>query len=64
VADTGLGYNPGQTDTAGTGVGLANTRERLAAIYGNQAQFDIGPNAEAGVGTRAVMELPYKVVGA
>jgi signal transduction histidine kinase len=33
VADTGLGF--GRAATAGTGVGLANIRERLQLLYGN-----------------------------
>jgi signal transduction histidine kinase len=32
VADTGLGF--GKAATAGTGVGLANIRERLQLLYG------------------------------
>ena len=35
VADTGLGF--GKAATAGTGVGLANIRERLALLYGGKA---------------------------
>ena len=35
VADTGLGF--GKAATAGTGVGLANIRERLQLLYGNRA---------------------------
>ena len=34
VADTGLGF--GRADTAGTGIGLANIRERLKLLYGDQ----------------------------
>ncbi len=35
VADTGLGF--GKAATAGTGVGLANIRERLQLLYGGKA---------------------------
>ena len=37
VADTGLGF--GKAATAGTGVGLANIRERLQLLYGNKASL-------------------------
>ncbi|WP_241687802.1 histidine kinase [Janthinobacterium sp. 17J80-10] len=47
VADTGLGLDapPGQP---GTGVGLDNVRERLRALYGDQADFRLQPNLPAG----------------
>jgi sensor histidine kinase YesM len=56
VADTGLGF--GQAATAGTGVGLANIRERLALLYGSRASFAIGANP--GGGTRASITVPYR----
>ena len=40
VADTGLGF--GKAATAGTGVGLANIRERLQLLYGAQGDADGG----------------------
>jgi signal transduction histidine kinase len=62
VADTGLGFKPNGASTSGTGIGLANIRERLAMIYGGAASFSIGPNVGAGAqgGTLAVIEVPYK----
>ena len=45
VADTGLGKANGST--GGTGVGLANVRERLAAAYAG-ARVDAGTNAAGG----------------
>ena len=56
VADTGLGF--GKAPTAGTGVGLANIRERLALLYGRQAALSISENP--GGGTRATITVPYK----
>ena len=39
VTDTGLGF--GKAATAGTGVGLANIRERLQLLYGSRAQLAV-----------------------
>ena len=47
--------------TAGTGVGLANIRERLQLLYGNKASLTITENP--GGGTRVVLAVPYKPVG-
>jgi signal transduction histidine kinase len=56
VLDTGVGFLP-QGDA---GVGLANVRERLKALYGERAELaiDVPP---AG-GTRATIKVPYEVV--
>ena len=56
VADTGLGF--GRAATAGTGVGLANIRERLQLLYGPKANLTITENP--GGGTRVVLAVPYK----
>ena len=56
VADTGLGF--GVAGHAGTGVGLANVRERLAALYGGRARFTIEANSPTG--TIATVEVPYE----
>jgi hypothetical protein len=55
VADTGLGFGAGSQP--GTGVGLANVRERLAALYGTQAKLTIQANTPNG--TIATIEVPY-----
>jgi signal transduction histidine kinase len=47
VADTGVGF--GVAPTGGTGVGLANTRARLAALYGDLGCIDLAPNEPSGV---------------
>ena len=55
VRDDGPGLDP--AGPAATGVGLANTRARLAALYGDRASFGIA-NA-AGGGVVATIRLPY-----
>jgi len=55
VADTGLGF--GRAATAGTGVGLANIRERLQLLYGGQAALAVAENAPSG--TRVTITVPY-----
>ena len=45
VADTGRGFS----ETPGAGVGLANIRERLAALYGGGARLTIEANSPVGV---------------
>jgi signal transduction histidine kinase len=55
VVDDGVGYDPAR---AGAGVGLANTRERLAQLYGDAHRFEI--RRGAGGGTVAVVEIPLR----
>lgn len=57
VADTGLGF--AAAARPGTGVGLANVRERLAALYGGRARISIEANTPAG--TIATIEVPYAI---
>ena len=56
VADTGLGFGAG--GKPGTGVGLANVRERLAALYSGRAKFTLEANSPSG--TIATVEVPYE----
>jgi sensor histidine kinase YesM len=56
VADTGLGF--GRAATAGTGVGLANIRERLQLLYGAKAALAVTENP--GGGTVVTVTVPYK----
>ncbi len=56
VADTGLGF--GRAATSGTGVGLANTRERLQLLYGNKASLTVAENQPCGTLIR--ISVPYK----
>ena len=52
VADTGRGF----AETVGAGVGLANIRERLAALYGGNAKLTLEGNEPRGV--VATIEVP------
>lgn len=54
VDDDGLGFSE-FADSKGTGVGLANLRERLAVLYDGRATIDI---ADANPGTRIRISLP------
>ncbi len=56
VLDTGVGFAP----KAEGGVGLANVRERLGALYGERAELVIAV-PETG-GTCATIKVPYEVV--
>ena len=56
VADTGLGF--GKAATAGTGIGLANIRERLQLLYGNRASMVVAENAPSG--TLVTLTVPYQ----
>ncbi len=56
VADTGLGF--GRAATAGTGVGLANIRERLSLLYGKAASLTVAENQPSG--TIVTITVPYK----
>ncbi len=58
VADTGLAF--GKAATAGTGVGLANIRERLQLLYGNRASLTVAENQPSG--TVVSITVPYKPV--
>jgi len=52
VSDTGRGFG----ETVGAGVGLANIRERLAALYGEAAKLTLESNSPNGV--IATIEVP------
>jgi len=59
VADTGVGFGPSSDAVVGgTGIGLANTRARLRALYGHAATLSIDGNAPRGV--CAVVRLPLR----
>ncbi|HEU0201255.1 MAG TPA: histidine kinase [Burkholderiaceae bacterium] len=55
VRDTGQGF----VGQAGSGVGLANTRSRLSALYANAATLDLTANAPRGV--VATVRWPQRV---
>ncbi len=54
VADNGLGF-AAHADSSGTGIGLANLRERLAVIYDGRASFTV---ADAAPGTVITITVP------
>ncbi|MCF8205497.1 MAG: sensor histidine kinase [Methylotenera sp.] len=56
VADTGLGF--GRAATSGTGVGLANIRERLQLLHGNKAAVTVTENQPSG--TVVTITVPYR----
>ncbi|HMN22446.1 MAG TPA: histidine kinase [Ottowia sp.] len=61
VTDTGLGLASGTGDAAPPDAdrghyGLAHVRERLRAVYGGAAAFELGPGAPHG--TRACVRIP------
>ena len=58
VSDTGLGF--GKAATAGTGVGLANIRERLQLLYGPKASLTVTENKPSG--TVVTVTVPYKTI--
>jgi signal transduction histidine kinase len=54
VADDGVGF--GTADTAGSGIGLANIRERLRQMHGAEASLDL--RARPGGGVAATLTVP------
>ena len=58
VADDGPGLNTGAAAGAGRGVGLRNTRERLAAIYTDNHRFATLDNKP---GLRIEVGLPLEM---
>ena len=56
VADTGLGF--GRAATSGTGVGLANIRERLQLLHGSKASVTATENQPSG--TVVTITVPYR----
>lgn len=58
VADTGVGF--GAAATSGTGVGLANVRERLQLLHGSKASLTVTANQPCG--TVVTITVPYRTV--
>jgi len=61
VTDDGPGPSDGAVERR-EGVGLANTRERLATLYGSAASLTL--EATPGGGARATIRIPYRPIGA
>lgn len=58
VSDDGDGIAAGREMPEGRGI--ANTRERLRALYGDHASLDVTARGEGG--TMAVLRVPYKTI--
>jgi signal transduction histidine kinase len=56
VSDSGLGL-AGASCKAGTGVGVANTRDRLQGLYGARARLDLEPAVPQGTVARLTLPL-------
>jgi two-component system, LytTR family, sensor kinase len=56
VSDSGNGF--AQTGGNGTGIGLANTRERLATLYGGAQKLEL--QSVTGAGARVTIEIPLR----
>ena len=56
VADSGLGLDAGASE-AGTQVGVANTRARLLALYGERACLELLPNKPHGALARLTLPM-------
>jgi hypothetical protein len=55
VGDDGVGFHA----RSGTGVGLSNTRARLATLFGASARLDLVANPAGGV--TATLRIPYRM---
>lgn len=60
VADDGCGFGAG--DSAGTGIGLKNLRERLRLTYSDAASFSIVSNFPSGVAATLALPVPDPAV--
>jgi len=60
VIDDGPGLGPGGTAEVKEGVGLGNTRARLATLYGPRARLDLAENP--GGGTHVTVRIPYRAL--
>ncbi len=58
VSDTGRGLAAASSPAPGSGVGLSNIRERLAALYGSRGRFTLEPMAPRGA--RATLAVPFE----
>jgi LytS/YehU family sensor histidine kinase len=62
VADTGPGLGNGSGEQKSCGVGLANTRERLQQLYGDQQAFTLAPNEPTGL--IVTINIPFEAAHA
>jgi sensor histidine kinase YesM len=59
VIDTGIGFDPSAVPRPGGGIGLANLRQRLTAIYGPAALMTLTDHRPSGV--RVTLRLPLSL---
>jgi hypothetical protein len=64
VRDTGVGLGGAPADQLGTRFGLTQVRERLAALYGERATFELTDAAGPEGGTQATIRLPLDMPAA
>lgn len=57
VSDDGIGFKNAGAEAQREGIGLANTRARLLALYGGDQRFEISANPDGGIAIR--MEIPW-----
>ena len=62
LADDGPGLGNGKSAHKSCGVGLKNTRERLAQFYGDRQAFTLGPNEPQGL--VITINIPYETKNA
>ncbi len=62
VEDDGVGITE-STTPAGTGIGMANVRERLNVLYNDLARVEVESNARAGTTIRLVLPIPQEEDG-
>ncbi|WP_353218188.1 histidine kinase [Sandarakinorhabdus sp.] len=58
IADTGPGLGAVPVEAGGTGVGLANIRDRLAQSYGADHRFELADNDPSGL--IVLIDIPYQ----
>jgi LytS/YehU family sensor histidine kinase len=63
VADTGPGLADRPASSPGTGLGLRNTRDRLAQAYGDAHRFELQPNLAADGSSPGVQPQPSRPGG-
>ena len=63
VADSGVGLGRGDVSTIGSGMGLANIRDRLQGIYDGRAELRIAERAEGGVLATVCLSQPSRAPG-
>jgi Predicted signal transduction protein with a C-terminal ATPase domain len=59
ISDDGPGLPKGQTTSAKEGVGISNTRARLAQLYGDNQRFDLIAGDKNGLIVN--LEVPFRI---